>query len=212
MTADAPLTQGSAGFRSRPPRADVAPGLTIALLGPDGAGKSTLAAGILETSPAPVRVFYLGVSREEPWVRCLQRLPGGVLLVRTLMVRLAVWRASRHARRGGVAVFDRHPLDLLIQPPAQSIRGRVTRIILCRAAPVPDLVVVLDAPGEQLYTRKREHSVAELEDARDGYRRLAARLPAARLLDATQPPEAVLRQAIDMLEHERASRPTIPGS
>jgi thymidylate kinase len=212
VTADAPLTRGSTGIRSRPPRADVPPGLTVALLGPDGAGKSTLAAGILETSPAPVRVFYLGVSREEPWVRLLRRLPGAVLLVRTVIVRLAVWRARRHARRGGVAVFDRYPLDLLILPPTHGIRGRITRIILCRAAPMPDLIVVLDAPGEQLYTRKREHSVTELEDARDGYRRLAAHLPAVRLLDATQPPEAVLRQATDILERERTSRLTISGS
>jgi thymidylate kinase len=212
VTADAPLTGGSADIRSRPPRADVPPGLTVALLGPDGAGKSTLAAGIVETSPAPVRVFYLGVSREEPWVRLLRRLPGAVLLVRAVTVRLAVWRAGRHVRRGGVAVFDRYPLDVLIQPPTRSIKGRVTRTILCRSAPMPDLIVVLDAPGEQLYARKREHSVTELEDARDGYRRLAACLPAVRLLDATQPPEAVLRQATDILERERASRATISGS
>ena len=36
-------------------------GLTVALLGPDGVGKSTLLAGLAASYPVPVRQIYMGM-------------------------------------------------------------------------------------------------------------------------------------------------------
>jgi thymidylate kinase len=61
----------------------------------------------------------------------------------------------------------------------------------------PDLVIVLDAPGEVMFERKQEHDVATLEQRRHWYADIATNLPNAVVIDATQPPDQVLRQAVD---------------
>jgi thymidylate kinase len=67
--------------------------------------------------------------------------------------------------------------------------------------PPPDVVVVLDAPGEVMFARKGEHSVEILEERRQRYLDMAGRLPQSVVVDATQPPEQVARVVTQRLWH-----------
>jgi SAM-dependent methyltransferase len=71
--------------------------------------------------------------------------------------------------------------------------------------PDPDVLLVLDAPGEVMFARKGEHSAEILEGRRQAYLQLADSLPQARVLDAVQPQDEVQRLATDIVWHN-ASR------
>jgi thymidylate kinase len=69
-------------------------------------------------------------------------------------------------------------------------------------------VIVLDAPGKLLWSRKREHSPAHLEQQRREYLRLAARLPRATVVDASRAPDVVLREVTALIWREWLRRTT----
>ncbi|MGH2786089.1 MAG: hypothetical protein ACRDJ1_12570, partial [Actinomycetota bacterium] len=73
------------GWRLRPFRR---PGVTVALIGPDGAGKTTIAARIAAGFPVPVRRVYMGLYRNPR-----RLLPPGVSLLARLLLQ---W--GRYAR------------------------------------------------------------------------------------------------------------------
>ncbi len=163
------------------------PGLVVALLGPDGAGKSSLSAALAPIAPIPVRSVYLGLYQTGG------RGPARVQsLVRVARVARARLIAVYHSRRGRLVVLDRHPIELDLNGRRRSFRRRVRAALLSLLAPRPDLVVVLDAPGSVLFARKGEHDPESLEEQRRRYADLAARRGAL-LVDATQPADAVAR-------------------
>jgi hypothetical protein len=147
------------------------PGLVVALLGPDGSGKSTLAAALQEVLPLRTRVVYGGL-----FARRRQQSLGRLLQ----LVGFAC-SACYHARRGGVVIADRHPLES--HTDKRGFRAGVRRF-LTRAVPGPDLALVLDCDGDAMFQRKGEHSPAALEDQRRRFRSLGAGLPRAGMLDA----------------------------
>jgi thymidylate kinase len=168
-------------------------GLSVALLAPDGAGKSTLAARLAETWPLPSRTVYMGLYPKGERAAG----PPGFSFLRRLLKQWGRWLGARwHQARGRLVIFDRHSWDALLPPRTPLPRlKRWRRLLLARACPGPDLVIVLDAPGRLLWSRKREHTPAALEQQRREYLRLAARLPRAVVLDATRSPDEVLRAA-----------------
>ncbi|MGZ9275853.1 MAG: hypothetical protein ACXW4L_01890 [Candidatus Limnocylindrales bacterium] len=170
----------------------VRPGLAVALLGPDGAGKSTLVTTFASGAPLPVRSVYLGLYGGTVGGR--RRLPiPGLGLAGRLVRMWRGWLVGRwHMARGRLVLFDRHPLEARMPPP-DGRRPGLGRRIVGRSLPVPELVIVLDAPAATLFARKPEHPVERLEAMRAGYLALARRLRQATVVDVRGEPGDVAR-------------------
>lgn len=166
-------------------------GITVALLGPDGAGKSSAAAAVRDTFFFPAEILYMGPGQP----RRGRAVPPGLGLLLRIAGLLRRWARARGLQaRGRLVLFDRYSFDALLPPRRRLSRvKRWRRTLLGRACPPPSLTVILDAPGELLYARKGEQSPAVLEEERRGYLALAQRLPCAAVVDATLAPEEVRR-------------------
>jgi thymidylate kinase len=168
-------------------------GLTVALLGPDGAGKTTLAESLRREFVLPTRVVYMGVLRTTARARRLRRIPGLMLLLRLADFTGKGLAARYQCRRGRLVVFDRYTYDALLAPGGERLRARVSYALIRRTCPAPDLVVVLDVPAVTMYARKGELGVARLEDFRRRYLAMRQRLPNMAVVDASQPAADVQR-------------------
>jgi thymidylate kinase len=172
-------------------------GLAVAIVGPDGAGKTTLADGLARSLPLPTEVLYMGVWRDpawRPWLRFLRFLPGIRLAVRSARLAAGSLQCSYHRRRGRLVLLDRCTYDAAL-PAELDWRGKVTVAIARRMSRAPDAVLFLDAPAEVMYARKGEHDVGGLARDRDAYRRLVADHPHATVIDATLPAVQVRARA-----------------
>ncbi len=174
-------------------------GVTVALLGPDGAGKTTLAAGIAADFGLPVRSIYMGMwARSETGIT--DRIPGLRILARPWAAAAKSLVAEYHRAHGRLVIFDRYTYDALIPP-----RGRLASLkrpyfwILAHAAPAPQLVVVLDAPGETMFARKGESDPVRLEQDRHAFRAIGARLGGVTFVDAAQPADAIRAEVTDLI-------------
>lgn len=181
-------------------------GLRVALVAPDGAGKSTLTKGIEGRFYFPVRSINMGLY-QVPRARASRRLPG-VGVARQLSTQWSGWlQGAYHRRRGRLVLFDRYPYDALLPTRFQYNRlGRARRWVLAHACPPPELVIILDAPGEVLYERKGEKTAALLESQRQAYRALLPRLPRAVIVDASREAEQVRPEVTALIWQEYARR------
>lgn len=170
-------------------------GLSVAIIGPDGAGKTTLAQGLRESLPIPSAYVYLGVWREYPWDEWLRHVPGTRLAMRIARLVARSWQVRYFKARGRVVLLDRFTYDVLLPSPGLDRRGRLTVALVRRICTDPDLVLVLDAPAQVMFDRKGEQGVEELHRRRLTYREVAQSLPHTATIDATQSVETVRREA-----------------
>lgn len=174
-------------------------GLSVALLGPDGAGKTTLAAAIAADFGLPVRTIYMGMW-SSPQRGLTGRIPGLAIVARPVAAACKALVAEYHRARGRLVIFDRYTHDALIPPRGPLVfLKRVYFWVLAHAAPTPQLVVVLDAPGYVLYARKGEFDPDRLEADRRAFRALNKRLGGVRIIDASRSPEVVKAEVTDLI-------------
>ncbi len=172
----------------------------VALLAPDGAGKSTLAVGVQSSFYFPVRSIYMGLYQKDGKPAKKARVPG-FGFSRRMLLQWGRYLAARYYQlQGQLVVFDRYSYDALLPPhkPLDFLR-RARRWFLGHACPAPSMVIVLDAPGKTLFARKGEHDVALLEKQRQGYLELRQRLPKAVVVDATNSADSVRREVLGLI-------------
>jgi thymidylate kinase len=196
-------------------------GLSVALLAPDGAGKTTLAHELTRDAYLRARLIYMGTNLDTGtvglpttrWLQAgMQTLHGGTLRLGRLLKGLSFgnrlveqWYRCAvglyHKLRGRFVIFDRYMYDSWLAPRPSSLGKRLRRWLLERTCPTPDLIVVLDAPGALLYTRKGEHTPDRLEQQRQAYLRLQTQVPHLVVVDATRTAHAVRRTVTALIWH-----------
>ena len=167
-------------------------GITVAVLGPDGAGKTTLAEGLAASLPLPTRIQYMGLTGGNLPRADRLRVPGLVFAARVAILWSRWLRGAFFRARGRIVLFDRYVLDGAV-PSGMRLTpaGKLSRRAQRWAVPAPDLAVVLDASGATMHARKGEYDPAVLERWRAAYARLRARGGGLVVLDAEQPAERV---------------------
>ena len=185
-------------------------GLFLVMLGPDGAGKSSLGDRLLEAIGPAFRRYkrlhsgpLVWPSREQlvsdPHGRPSYPVWSSVarLFAHLADHQLGYWFKIRPVlARSGLVLFDRFFLDRLVDARRYRYGGpRWLVRALCRLVPQPDLLLVLDAPEEVILSRKQEISAKALREQRPLYRSLLRGARAGYLIDAACSPEEVLRQA-----------------
>lgn len=173
-------------------------GLCVALLGADGAGKSTLTRQLQLTYPWRLRIYKMSL-------RGVARSRGRVVrwLARSLRaLRLAVG-ARLAIARGAVVVWDRHPIeDALGTPEGRRVLHRPHAWVR-HIVPNPDVILVLDTPSEVLQERRPKEQSSVLVSLRRHYLGLAERLDNVVVLDATRSPTELVVEAVAELERRR---------
>jgi thymidylate kinase len=205
-------------------------GLVVAVLGPDGAGKSTVIEGLhRELSQVFRRThrFHLrprllaGVRPANAPVTDPHGLPPrGKLasLAKLVFFVLDAWVGhalcvSPLKRRSSLVIFDRYAQDMLADPLRYRLSTpRWLNAALLRPIPPPDLWLILDAPAPVLLGRKAEVSEAACAAQLAGYRHLLQELPHAVGIDTAQPQQASIAAACEAVlarMRERLAEPVI---
>jgi len=214
-TRAAALGRGLHRLWSTGRRAGEGRGFSVALLGPDGAGKSTLADGLVSSMGIPARLVYMGLWQGEGDSDAPVPLAAAAVAAATRPLkswhRAAV--ALYHQSRGRVVVHDRHAFDALIPPGPPHVRlKRVFFGFLAHTVPAPSLVLVLDLPSDVTSHRRPEEDPEHLEQARRNYLHLGARLPRAQVVAADRSVDEVRIDALGRIWAAMLARRRPPGA
>jgi len=99
--------------------------------------------------------------------------------------------------RSNFVLFDRYFHDVLVDPRRYRYGGpKWFARILSRLVPEPELVIVLDAEGNLIMSRKDELPLAEIERQREVYSQLRFRRAEEVVIKADGGVEATLRSVI----------------
>ena len=175
-------------------------GIGVAVIGPDGAGKTTLVQGLRDGLPVATYTVYMGLTGGRLPRADALRVPGLVLAARLALLWVRWGVGLYHRAHGRIVLFDRYVLDGRVPSGAQlSPLARASRRLQAAACPRPDLVILLDASGATLHARSGEYEPDRLEHWRSRYRRLDGRVKGLAILDAEQPADAVRRDALALV-------------
>ena len=158
-------------------------GAIVALVGPDGAGKGTVASALEELIPIATTTVYLGWGGRAPTRAPTRdhpederaRPPSAAREIAFLVYRasitwmrlLRVWSLSW---RGHIVICDRWPSEVAaVKPERTRIGTIVERLLFVSLLPRPDAVLLLTAPAFMLYARKHEHTPEILARWTTGY-------------------------------------------
>ena len=190
-------------------------GLWVVLLGPDGAGKSSVIEGIGDGVGAGFtgcEAFHLRPAlfakarAARPNCNPHARSARGPLVTFGKLAYLlaANWlgylaKVRPRLERGALVIFDRYFSDGLVDPKRYRLPRSCAWLVALveRALPKPDLYIVLEASAQVLGQRKREVAAAEVERQCRDYLKLAANLPNAVIVNAARPLPTVVDEVIE---------------
>jgi len=187
-------------------------GVFVAILGPDGVGKSTLVGQLVDGLRPGFRRYRVFHWRPEslfpqqdraavtdPHRHSQRPLSLSVLVLLALLLDflLGYWFVIRPLlARSGLVVFDRYYDDLLVDSKRYRYGGpRWLAEFVGRLIPKPDLILILDAPEQVTLSRKQEVPLEELRRQRNSYLQWPKRCSAACVIDAADAPLSVAERA-----------------
>ena len=191
-------------------------GCSVLLIGIDGAGKTTFARGLCGAVPhQQCRYFHWIPSLADapifPWPSFTDqprhRTRSGAVsssfrLLRNLFRARIAWmfRVRPLVKGGALVLMDRFVANYWLD--ALSVRWNGPAWLLrwfYRLVPKADVMLILDAEPEVLATRKGELTLPEITAQRERLHALPALGKRSITLDAKQPPDAVIREALAKL-------------
>ena len=185
-------------------------GLFIAVFGPDGSGKSTVIAKVLEFLSSEFRSTRcihlrprIGVPPSKsceivtnPHGAIPRSIFSSILKLFYFIADYAIGYLSivrPTISCSGLIVFDRYFQDIIVDPRRYRFGAPIW---LARLAaffiPSPDLSILLDAPTDVLQSRKQEVPYNETDRQRTEYINLFTHLPSGIVIDASQDIESVV--------------------
>ena len=189
----------------------------VVLLGPDGAGKSSVIAGLgsgVSAGFAGCQSFHLrpvlarraqeSRPNESPHGRAAR---GTLITVGKLIYLLAVnWLAyfavvRPQVMRGALVLFDRYFPDCLVDAKRYRLPRSCRRLteLVARLVPQPDMWVVLDVPPMTLWERKHEVAATELLRQGHEYAMLGEKFPNVTVVDAGRSLPDVVNAVMDCI-------------
>ena len=195
------------------------PNYMIALLGPDGVGKSTLIRymeyhlmGILKTETNEMKTFHIrpGVFPTITELLNRKRQPNAKTsvfqeawqspsVIISFIRLLCFWfdymlgyiiKVLPELIKYRVVVLDRYFYDILIDPIRYKIRlPNILMKILFMSIPRPMIIIVLDAPPDVIFRRKGELNEEKIGSLLDKYRNMKNEYDNVHIFPATNPPE-----------------------
>jgi thymidylate kinase len=187
-------------------------GLLVAIIGPDGAGKDTVIAGLCDGIRSAFRRInnyhwrphVLFPRKDAPAVTDPHAKSARGPMLSSLYLFFFVFdywigymlRVRPALARGTLVVFDRYFYDVIVDPKRARFGGpKWLPGLLARLVPLPDLILLLDADAQVMFARKGELSVPELNRQRQAYQKMSVGAAERKIISTDQEIEQTIADA-----------------